>query len=91
MFSLPIEMRVRYLQRRNCDLEIIKRAIFNNSIEEINTIGHQWMGNARSFGFESLESIAYELENIELENLSKQGPRLIQDFSDWLKINSKLN
>jgi len=84
MFSLPSEMLDVYLQRRIKDLESLRQSLSENSIEEFHRIGHQLSGNAKNFGFDSLEPLAHRMEKLKSEELSLQGPKLVNEFSTWL-------
>ncbi len=84
MISLPKEMLDAYLQRRQADIEVLKKSIQLDSVADFNRIGHQLLGNARNFGFYTLEPIAAKLESLKKENLREQGPSIINEFSEWL-------
>ena len=84
MFSLPSEMVDVYLQRRIKDLECLQNSLKENSVEEFNRIGHQLVGNAKNFGFDSLEPLAHRMEKLKSSELLRSGPELLREFSTWL-------
>ena len=77
-------MVVVYLERRALDLKLLKLAINKNSVEDFNRIGHQLMGNAKSYGFESLVPLAVKMEKLLPSDLPINGPLLTEEFSLWL-------
>lgn len=83
--ELPKEMIQAYLKRRETDLEILSSALASNKVEEFNRIGHQLLGNAKSYGFHGLEIIADEMENLKLNQLATKGPEFIFKLKQWLE------
>jgi HPt (histidine-containing phosphotransfer) domain-containing protein len=89
MFSLPPEMISTYLQRRFTDIELLRKGLETNSVEAFHRIGHQVMGNARSYGFDNLEPIANRMESLDSSELQVLGPQLIEEFTTCLENNLK--
>ena len=85
MFALPKEMIKTYLDRRVTDVTTLKESLVKNSVEEFNRIGHQLLGNAKSYGFPDLESIAAQMEDLSSTDLQLRGPQLVEQFSQWLQ------
>ncbi len=85
MHELPIDVLVLYLARRRIDVEALRRSLREGSVAEFVRIGHQLGGNARNFGFLSLERIAHQMEDLAVQDLEARGPQLIQAFVDWLE------
>ncbi len=85
MFSLPKEMIKTYLDRRVTDVLTLKECLQKNSVEEFNRIGHQLLGNAKSYGFPDLESIASQMEDLTTAELQSRGPQLVEQFNQWLQ------
>jgi HPt (histidine-containing phosphotransfer) domain-containing protein len=83
--QLPKEMYLRYLAHREEDLKSLKASIEARSPQAFQKIGHQLMGNARSFGFDELEKIGVKLEKIRKEEVATLGPELLREFSDWIE------
>lgn len=89
MITLPKEMIDTYIQRRVADLETLQKGLKDNSVTEFNRIGHQLAGNARNFGFETLELIAQKMEKLTPAELPVHGPGLIKEFNTWLNTQIK--
>lgn len=85
MIDLPRQMICEYVVRRRKDLINLQSLAQIDKIEEINTIGHQIAGNARSFGFEPLEEIARELESLKLDESTWKLELIISRYSQWLE------
>lgn len=83
-FRVSEEMLSVYLERRALDLNLLKLGIRENSVSDFNRIGHQLMGNAKSYGFESLVPLAVKMEKLLLSDLTTDGPLLTAEFSQWL-------
>jgi len=81
MFNLPVEMRQTYLQRRLADIELLKQSLKNNSVIEFNKVGHQILGNCKSFGFDSLASVAARMNSLKSEELHIAGEEIITELS----------
>lgn len=84
MYSLPLTLIDGYLQRRASDIRVLQKGLDVNSVEEFNRLGHQMMGNARTFGFPELEPIAIKMERLILANLQEEGAILIGEYSDCI-------
>ena len=52
----------RYIDRRHADALVIREALAESRFEIIGNLGHQWKGNALSFGFPQLAEIGKDLE-----------------------------
>lgn len=81
---LPADFLQVYVSRRSSDLEILKLSLENNSVQEFNRIGHQILGNARTFGFLDLEKIAEKLNELTPKSLKEKGPELLLEFEIWI-------
>ncbi len=57
-----------FIQRRIQDIQKLEVAIQTNDLKTIRTIGHQIAGVAKSYGFEKLTEIGYELEAAAIQN-----------------------
>ena len=63
MVDIPEEARTKYIERRKVDLESCRKALTAQDFTTIARVGHQVKGNASTFGFEDLSSIAIDLED----------------------------
>lgn len=73
------------MDRRVTDVTTLKECLAKNSVEEFNRIGHQLLGNAKSYGFPDLESIAAQMEELTTADLQSRGPKLVEQFNQWLQ------
>ena len=85
-FKISDKMRETYIQHRSQDLECLKDSFNKNSIEEFHRVGHQLVGNARTFGFEELEAIGEKMEVLSQADLGHTGAKLLNDFKTWLEL-----
>ena len=60
--DIPQEIRDRYIERRQSDIQLLRTAIRTQALEEFERIGHQLKGNASSFGYSDLEKVAIKME-----------------------------
>lgn len=87
MSSLPNEMIDLYVHRRHEDVRILRASLDSGCIDEVNRIGHQIAGNARSFGFPELERIGEKLESLTKEELPTTGEAIVLELRHWTKLN----
>jgi HPt (histidine-containing phosphotransfer) domain-containing protein len=65
-FHVPYELRMRYLTRKNEELEVCRAQVARREFDAVKTLAHQMRGNAVSFDFPLLEQLGVLLEkNIE--------------------------
>lgn len=61
--SVPLESKLKYLQRRTVELEQVQNSLTQNpDWELVKKIGHQIKGNAATFGFPELADFGNNLE-----------------------------
>ena len=83
-------MRQQYLGRRRLEIEILQKSIIENNILTFNKIGHQVIGNVKSYGFKNYiqaENIAHRMEQLKLIDLQVMGAEIIKDYSIWIEQN----
>ena len=78
------DMRDRYIQRRRVDLDRLQIAIAGKNSETLQHIGHQIKGNAASFQFPELESLAVKIEKAGHRQDYAAGAKLLEEFRLWL-------
>ena len=61
-FHVPYELRMRYLTRKNEELEICRAQLAQHELDAVKTLAHQMRGNAVSFNFPLLEQLGILLE-----------------------------
>ncbi len=82
--AIPIEIRERYLKRRQQDLESLRTTLKNRTLTEFARIGHQIKGNAASFGYKDLEQIAVRMETAEANQDFVLAEQQVAAFEKWL-------
>jgi HPt (histidine-containing phosphotransfer) domain-containing protein len=84
-FDIPKEMKKTYLRRRYEDLELLKLGLQEKSIKEFNRVGHQLLGNAKSFGYINIEPLAHKMEKLTCDELAAIGLQIVHDFQSWIQ------
>lgn len=79
--EVPLEMRQKYLERRQNDLAACLNALNTKDSKVFETVGHQLKGNAMTFGFEPLAEIGADLETA----AQNKDWHLIQALTDRMK------
>lgn len=82
--DIPEEVRRKYLERRKTDFEDCQKAIKENNFEVLARVGHQIKGNASTFGFDDLSTIAIQMEEGALQKDSQKLTTVMKQFSDFL-------
>lgn len=80
---IPEEVRQRYIERRQKDIESLRQALSSRSLDEFARIGHQLKGNAASFGYTDLEKIAVQLEQAGIKRDAHEASRQLEVFEEW--------
>jgi HPt (histidine-containing phosphotransfer) domain-containing protein len=81
---IPEEARLRYLERRQKDIETLAAALPLRGFDEFKRIGHQLKGNAASFGYNDLEKIAVRLEAAGESRDAQEAAHQLDSFRTWL-------
>lgn len=81
--AIPEEVRLRYIERRQKDIESLRLALTNKALEEFARIGHQLKGNASSFGYPDLEKIGVQMEQAGMKGDPNEASRSLQMFEEW--------
>lgn len=82
---ISAELRLRYLERRKQDLELLIRAVKSNNFEVFKVIGHQIKGNAPTFGHADLSLIAQKCEEAGIKEDRELAHQALCKFSHWLE------
>ena len=82
--DIPEEARQKYIERRKTDLENCKKALQQKDFDAIARVGHQVKGNASTFGYEELGSIAIEMEKSALSKDAGKLDSVLTKFSKFL-------
>jgi HPt (histidine-containing phosphotransfer) domain-containing protein len=87
---IPKLNRTIYIQRRISDFDNCTVALSKNDFTTLANIGHQIKGNAKTFGFEELNTIAHDLELYAHQNDTKQLNIVLENFSEFIQ-NTKIH
>ncbi|MGZ3723078.1 MAG: Hpt domain-containing protein [Bdellovibrionales bacterium] len=88
--SIPKEVRLRYIERRQKDIEILRSALRTQALEEFERIGHQLKGNASSFGYSDLEKVAIQMELAGEKRDMAEASHQLTLFEKWFeKVSSE--
>jgi len=83
--EVPLENRRIYIERRRSDLKTCLSCLAKKDFTQLARIGHQFKGNASTFGFPELSQIGRELEQNAKFSDSEKILLSIKKFEEWLK------
>lgn len=63
IMQVPVELKMRYLNRRSQDIQELRHSIEQNDYSLAVRLGHQVKGNAVTFDFPQMAFIGVDLEN----------------------------
>ena len=78
------EMRDLYIQRRKVDFDRMQIAINEKNSDALQHLGHQIKGNAASFQFPELESLATKIEDAGKRRDFSSCAKILDEFRRWL-------
>jgi len=88
--NIPKEVRQRYIERRQKDIEVLRSALRTQTLDEFERIGHQLKGNASSFGYSDLERVAIQMEMAGENKDMAEASRQLTLFEKWFeKVSSE--
>jgi HPt (histidine-containing phosphotransfer) domain-containing protein len=61
--EVPIELKLRYLNRRSKDLQALQKSLEQDDYSLAMKLGHQVKGNALTFDFPQMALLGLEMEN----------------------------
>ena len=82
--DIPKEALLKYIERRKTDLENCKKALAAEDYTALARIGHQIKGNASTFGYDELNVIAIDLEDMALKKDGAGLNAVILRFTQFL-------
>lgn len=82
--DIPQEFIIKYIERRKTDLESCEQALRSKDFEAIARVGHQIKGNAASFGFDDLGTIAIDMEAYALKQDEENLHKVMNRFNNFL-------
>ncbi len=83
--NIPAEVRQRYIERRQKDIEVLRSALRTQTLDEFERIGHQLKGNASSFGYSDLEKVAIQMELAGENKDMAEASRQLTLFEKWFE------
>ncbi len=83
--DIPLDARIKYVERRKQDLVDCHAAILKLDFKILERVGHQIKGNATTFGFDELSTIAIEIENQALKKDLDKLKTTLGRFESYLK------
>lgn len=86
-YVIPKEAKIKYLERRKDDLAACRQALSDNNYACLVGLGHQIKGNAITFGYNELGSIAIEMEALALKKDSLSLNEILNRFELFLNQN----
>lgn len=79
--QVPVELKVKYLDRKVQDIQILITSLESNDFAPALKLGHQVKGNAETFDFPELAPLGIEIESA-AKNQDKQSvQRLVNQMS----------
>ena len=87
--KIPDEMRVKYIQRRQRDLEELKQAINTGNFEPFQRIGHQLKGNGATYGYEELGELGRRMEEAGNNKSQSEADECLSEFIRWIAAHAK--
>lgn len=85
--DIPREAIIRYIERRQKDVELCEEALRKGDFEAIARVGHQIKGNASTFGFPKLESVGIDMEKFGNQKNANELGALIEKLKEFVKEN----
>ena len=85
ILDISDEMRELYIQHRKKDLLRSHTALETSDFSFLEKIGHQVKGNAISFGFEDLTSLALELETAAKDHNVPNLKKVLREFNEVIQ------
>jgi len=83
--DIPIEAKIRYIERRKKDLEVARVALTTPDFTFFKKIGHDLKGNAITFGFAPLSSIGEKLEAAAVASNLEELKKLMQEYDSYIQ------
>ena len=81
-----------YLTNRRKDLEVFKKLLAAEQVDEIRRLGHNIKGSGGSYGLDDFTEIGNNIEQAALANDIQTLTRLLEDFEQCTKrLAEKLN
>jgi HPt (histidine-containing phosphotransfer) domain-containing protein len=87
--KIPDEMRVKYIERRQRDLEELKQAINAGNLEPFQRIGHQLKGNGATYGYEELGELGRRMEEAGNNKSTAEAEACLAEFIRWIAAHAK--
>lgn len=80
--QIPTEARLKYLERRKQDVIACYEALSKQDYYFLERLGHQIKGNAITFGFDELTTVAIDIEQAAKAKNHSQLADLVSKFEE---------
>jgi HPt (histidine-containing phosphotransfer) domain-containing protein len=87
--KIPDEMRAKYIERRQRDLEELKQALGAGNLEPFQRIGHQLKGNGATYGYDELGELGRRMEEAGNAKDSSVAEECLSKFIRWISDHTK--
>jgi len=87
--TIPEEMRKKYLERRQRDINALIDAHGHGDFEIFVKVGHQLKGNAATFGYDELAVLGRRMEEAGESGSREEADSCLREFQDWLQKQPK--
>lgn len=82
--DIPKEARQKYIERRRTDLENCNKALQQGDFDVLARVAHQVKGNAVTFGYAELGTLAVQLEEAALAKNTTNATQVLAQFARFL-------
>jgi HPt (histidine-containing phosphotransfer) domain-containing protein len=87
--KIPDEMRAKYIERRQRDLEELKKALSAGGLEPFQRIGHQLKGNGATYGYDELGELGRRMEEAGNAKDRALAEDCLSEFIRWISVHAK--
>lgn len=83
--DVPAEIRLKYIERRQKDVQDCRQALAAEDYDVLTRVGHQLKGNATTFGYNELADIAADIEEAALKKDQARLGELLLRFTTYVE------
>lgn len=87
--KIPDEMRAKYIERRQRDMEELKQALGAGNLEPFQRIGHQLKGNGATYGYEELGELGRRMEEAANGKSLPEAEDCLSELIRWISAHAK--
>jgi len=85
MIKIPVELKIRYLDRRMTDLALLKVLMEREDYSFAQRVGHQIKGNAVTFDVPQMAQVGHDLETAAVKRDKEKIKILIQKMEGLIQ------